>query len=127
MPTEEYVMSQSTENAQVTTQVMAAAGVSFALFSSVANMSSPQTFWMTLKQFQLILLTLLTSAYIPSKIVKFLSGMKSSTCSFSFIPFDKMPGIDKIIDWLDIDLRYGKLDHFGIESGSAFVNVFSII
>ena len=120
-------MSQSTENAQVATQVMVAVGLSFALFSSIANMSSPQTFWMTLKQFQLILLTLLTSAYIPRKIVKFLSGMKSSTCSFSFIPFNKIPGIDKMIDWLDIDLGYSKLDHFGIESGSAFVNVFSII
>ena len=120
-------MSQSTENAQVATTAMAGAGLSFAFISSFANTSSPQTFWMTLKQFQLILLTLLTSAYIPTKIVKFLSGMKSSTCSFSFIPFDKIPGIDKIIDWLGINLRYNKLDHFGIESGSSFVNVFSII
>ena len=120
-------MSQNTENAQVAAQAMAVAGISFALISSVANMSSPQTFWMTLKQFQLILLTLLTSAYIPSKIVKFMAGMKSSTCSFSFIPFDKMPIFDKLIDWIDIDLDYDKLDYFGIESGSSFVNVFSIL
>ena len=120
-------MSESIENAQIATQAVVSAGLSFSLLSSFSNLSSPQSFLMTVRQFQLILLTLLTSAYIPKNIIDFLSGMKMLSCSFKFIPFDHIPGFDKMIAWMDSELNYHKLKYFDIDSGSSFVNTFSII
>ena len=80
-----------------------------------------------MNQFQLILLTLLTNTNIPDKIIDYLSGMKSTTCSFGFLPFDKIPGLSSLVDYLDFRVSYFKLDYFGIESGSTIVSAFSLI
>jgi hypothetical protein len=94
---------------------------------SMCGLSTPQGVWMTLKQFQLILLILLTGAYIPTSIVDYLSSLKATTCSFNFIPFKDIPYLDKLVEFLDSELFFKELDHFGLFSGSAFVNNFSLI
>ena len=94
---------------------------------SMWNMSSPQGLWMTMNQFQLILLILLTGAFIPHIVVDYLSSLKASTWSFNFIPFKDIPGFDAFIEWLDTELDLPELDHFGLISGSAFVKNFSLI
>ena len=94
---------------------------------SMCNLSSPQGLWMTLNQFQLILLIFLTGAYIPLRIVDYLSSLKATTCSFNFIPFKDIPGLNTLTDWLSSELPLPQLEYFGLLSGSAFVNNFSLI
>ena len=106
--------------------VAGAAGGAAALFS-FWNLSSPQGLWITMNQFQLILLLLLTKSNIPNSIVSYLSGLKATTCSFNFIPFKNIPGLNKLVDILDFSLPNKNLDYFGIFSGSTFANNFSLI
>jgi len=94
---------------------------------SMWNLSTPQGLWMTMNQFQLILLILLTGAYVPNLIADYLSSLKATTWSFNFIPFKDIPGVDTFTDWLNSDIEIPELDHFGLISGSAFVNNFSLI
>ena len=56
-----------------------------------------------------------------------MSGMKWLTCSFNFIPFEKIYGLDKVVDWFDSDLQFDRLKYFDIESGSSFINMLSIL
>ena len=80
-----------------------------------------------MNQFQLILLLLLTKSNIPKSIVDYLSGLKATTCSFNFIPFRKIPGLNRLVDSLDFALPNKNLDYFGIFSGSTLANNFSLI
>ena len=101
-------------------------GLSAAL-SSWNPSSPPHGLWMALNQFQLILLLLLANSGIPYKIFDFLTGMKDTTCSFNFIPFKDIPGINTMIQKLDFPLNNNNLKPFGLVSGSTFVNNFSFI
>lgn len=114
------------QGTQTTGSSVAAASGGLALLSSLSNLSSPQGLWMSMNQFQLIIMTLLTNAYTPKKVVDYLAGMKTTTCSFGFLPFKKIPGFDRLVQWFDYDIKFYKLDYFGVESGSAFVNIFSL-
>ena len=80
-----------------------------------------------MNQFQLIMLLLLTKSNIPKSIVSYLSGLKVTTWSFSFIPFKKIPGFDRIVNGLDFKQPDEELKYFGIDSGSTFANNFSLI
>ena len=102
----------------------AVAGTSIAF--SMCNFSSPQTLWMSLNQFQLILLILLSGAFIPDLIVDYLTSMKATTCSFNFIPFKEIPGVEIAVGWFDYEQTDQGLKYFGIFSSSAFVNNFSL-
>ena len=102
------------------------AGGASAVFS-FWNLSTPSGLWITMNQFQLILLLLLTKSSIPRSIVDYLSGLKATTCSFNFIPFKDIPGFNFIINYLTFSLPKKELDYFGIFSGSTFANNFSLI
>ena len=94
---------------------------------SLWNVSAPTGLWITMNQFQLIMLLLLTKSNIPKSIVSYLSGLKATTWSFNFIPFKEIPGFDKIVNGLDFRLPDVELKYFGINSGSTFANNFSLI
>jgi hypothetical protein len=97
------------------------------LIFSFCGMSSPQALWMSMNQYQLILLILLIGGHIPQSIILYLSSMKMTTCSFNFIPFKDIPCLKILIDWMDFSFEFKELDHFGIFSGSTFVNNFSLV
>jgi len=80
-----------------------------------------------MNQFQLILLLLLTKTHIPKSVVDYLSGLKATTCSFNFIPFKKIPGLSRLVESLDYELKMKELDHFGLFSGSTFANNLSLV
>ena len=94
---------------------------------SLWNASAPTGLWITMNQFQLILLLLLTKSNIPRSIVSYLSGLKATTWSFNFIPFKSIPGFDKMVNRFDFRLPDAELKYFGINSGSTFVTNFSLI
>ena len=120
-------ISKSIKNAKISNQAIMIFAMSLSLVSVMLNQSSLHSVFMTIKQFQLILLTLLTNVYIPNNIIEFMSGMKWLACSFRFIPFHKIYGMDKLVDWIDSDLKFDKLKYFGIESGSSLINMLSIL
>ena len=101
-------------------------GGAAALFS-FCNLSTPTGLWITMNQFQLILLLLLTKSNIPKSIVDYLSGLKATTCSFNFIPFKDIPWFYRLIKYLNSALPRKELEYFGIFSGSSFSNNFSLI
>ena len=103
--------------------VAGAAGGASALFS-FCNLSTPTGLWITMNQFQLILLLLLTKSNIPKSIVDYSSGLKATTCSFSFIPFKDISGFYRLIEYLNSSLPRKELDYFGIFSGSKFSSNF---
>ena len=94
---------------------------------SLWNLSTPQGIWITLNQFQLILLLLLTNSHIPIFIVDYLSGLKATTWSLNFIPFKDIPGFKKIIELIDFRMVNTNLRYFGLLSGSTIVNNFSLL
>ena len=117
--------SSSTSSSTSQAAVSSIVGASAVL--SMCNLSAPQGLWMTMDQFQLILLLLLAKANIPQKVVDYLSGMKDTTWSFNLIPFKDIPGISKLIESLDFLLDNNDLKYFGLFSGSFLVNNFSFI
>ena len=106
--------------------VAAAVGGAAALFS-FCNLSTPTGLWITMNQFQLILLLLLTKSSIPKSIVDYLTGLKATACSFNFIPFKDIPWFYRLIEYLNSALPRKELDYFGIFSGSTLSNNFSLI
>ena len=108
-------------------QAVAGASGSITTLFSLWNASAPTGLWITMNQFQLILLLLLTKSNIPRSIVSYLSGLKATTWSFNFIPFKSIPGFDKMVNRFDFRLPDAELKYFGINSGSTFVTNFSLI
>ena len=106
--------------------VAGAAGGASALFS-FWNLSTPTGLWITMNQFQLIMLLLLTKSNIPRSIVSYLAGLKATTWSFNFIPFKDIPGFDTLNNFMDFKLPKKELDYFGVFSGSTFANNFSLL
>ena len=106
--------------------VVGAIGGAAALFS-LCNLSTPTGLWITMNQFQLILLLLLTKSNIPKSIIDYLSGLKATTCSFNFIPFKDIPGFNRLVEYLNLKLSRKELNYFGIFSGCTFSNNFSLI
>ena len=94
---------------------------------SLWSASAPTGLWITMNQFQLIMLLLLTKSNIPNSIASYLSGLKVTTWSLNFIPFKDIPGFDKMVNGIDFRLTYVELKYFGIKSGSTFANNFSLI
>ena len=106
--------------------VAGAAGGASALFS-FWNLSTPTGLWITMNQFQLILLLLLTKSNIPKSIVDYLAGLKATTWSFNFIPFKDIPGFGILVNNLDSKSKKKELSYFGVISGSTFANNFSLM
>ena len=110
-----------------TSQVFVGATVGITALFSLCNLSTPSGLWITMNQFQLIMLLLLTKSRIPKSIVDYLAGLKATTWSFNFIPFKDIPGFDKLTNYFDFKLISKTLGYFGIFSGSTFSNNFSLM
>ena len=121
------IESSTSQKASVVTQSIVGAATGATVVFSMCNLSTPQGVWITMNQFQLILLLLLTNSQIPQSVVDYLSGLKATTWSLNFVPFKDIPGVKTITDWLDFGLENSDLKHFGLLSGSTFVNNFSLI
>ena len=119
--------SSTSQTSSVVIQSIVGAVAGVTVVFSICNLSTPQGVWITMNQFQLILLLLLTNSHIPQSVVDYLSGLKATTCSLNFVPFKDIPGIKTIINWLDFGLENNDLKHFGLLSGSTFVNNFSLV
>ena len=84
-------MPEPIKQAQISTQSTIGASMGLAASVSLLNMSSPVGIWSIVNQFQMLLLLLLTGAFIPETVRQFLSGMDFALNIFGLIPFYKVP------------------------------------
>jgi ABC-type sugar transport system permease subunit len=81
-----------------------------------------------MNQFQLYILLPMIGAYIPDKVIEFITGMSFTLVSFSFIPIVNIPLIKDAIDLLSYTQRNSYYNDIGMGSGSAIANnVFLIL
>jgi len=79
--------------------------------------------WSLANQLQILMMLMLTGAYVPPQIEAYLSGQTFASFNFEFIPLNSIIDIKyNPIGIMDYNHTNEKLKAIGIESGSAFVN-----
>ena len=124
-----WIISEPSSNAHAattTSQVTVAAGIGASTLASLISMTSPQGVWVTINQFQLLFILLLSGAFFPENIVSYLTGMDFASFSFNFIPIKKGPAV-ALSNWLSFGLKNDYLSAIGLNSGSAIINNLSLI
>ncbi|CAI2376235.1 unnamed protein product [Moneuplotes crassus] len=112
--------SDGVQNTVIASQAVMGIGV-------LSSFSSPQGAWSMVNQFQVLMLMPLTRSYFPSDIILFLTGMKFTLLSLSFIPFPEIPGIKTFVNQFDFDQMDDYIYEMEIKSGSTFVNSLTLL
>lgn len=120
-------LSEKVRNARTSTQITIGACMAMAALISVVKMTSPIGMWSIVNQFQMLLLLLLTRAFIPDKIREYLLGMDFTLMNFNFIPLNEVPMISIPYDWIEYEQYDTNLQDIGVENGSTAANNLSFI
>ena len=120
-------MPEKIQNAQTATQSIIGASMGMATAVSLMNMSSPVGLWSIINQFQMLMLLLLTGAFIPLTVKHYLSGMDFALNFFGLIPFYKVPLIADLYSWMKFEQYNDDLRDIGVEDGSTLVNNLSFL
>ena len=120
-------MSTKTKNAQTTTQVTAGITVGIIITLSIVNMSSPTGLWIVVNLFQMLMLLILTGAFIPKTLRQYLTGMKFALLNFNFIPYIRIPFIYEAHEWIKFEQNSEDMKDVGISDGSTIVNNVSFL
>lgn len=120
-------LSEKVRNARTSTQITIGACMAMAALISVVKMASPIGMWSILNQFQMLLLLLLTRAFIPDKIREYLLGMDFTLMNFNFIPLNEVPMISIPYNWIEYEQYDTNLQDIGVENGSTAANNLSFI
>ena len=120
-------LSEKVRNARTSTQITIGACMAMAALISVVKMASPIGMWSIVNQFQMLLLLLLTKAFIPDKIREYLLGMDFTLMNFNFIPLNEVPMISIPYDWIEYEQYDTNLQDIGVENGSTAANNLSFI
>ena len=123
----EIGVSETVKSQVISTQSVAGLSSFAAVISSSLNLSSPIGLWIIINQFQLLILILFFGVYIPKDVKDYILGMDFMSFSLNFILFDKMPFLKDIINLLDSEQNDARFIDIGANSGSSFVNNFSMI
>ena len=119
---EEKDMSQSITNAQIVTNVMIGSAMILGVFFSIVNMTSPVGIWSLVNQFQILILLLLTGAFIPKSIRQYLSGFEFLSLKFDFIPLNKIPLVSKLYVMMKFEQNKDELKDVGLDFESTIIN-----
>jgi hypothetical protein len=92
----------------------------------LANIASPQGSYSMINQFQIFLLMPLTDAYFPQEIITFLTSIDFTMFSFSFLPIKNLPLVNTLFELIDFDQTDSYYDQIGLESGSTFINHYTL-
>ena len=99
-------------------------GTVAAASSSMLTLSSPQSMWGVVNQFQTLTFLLLTKAYFPEETTSSFTGLSDYTSfSFSFIPFSSL----NVFSWFSSPIDGSTMEKVGLKSGSTFLNNISLI
>ena len=120
-------MPEQIQNAQTATQSTIGASMGVAAAVSLMNMSSPVGIWSIINQFQMLMLLILTGAFIPETVRQYLSGMDFVSLNFDFIPFIEVPLISDLYLWMKFEQTNDDLGDVGLDDGSTVVNNISFL
>ena len=120
-------MPEQIQNSQTATQSTIGASMGVAAAVSLMNMSSPVGIWSIINQFQMLMLLILTGAFIPETVRQYLSGMDFVSLNFDFIPFIEVPLISDLYLWMKFDQTNDNLEDIGLDDGSTVVNNISFL
>jgi len=102
----------------VITQAVVAIGISLVIGASLLSMSSPNSLFSLINQFQLFILLPMIPNYFPVRLSDFILGMDFALLSFDFIPTDWVPFIREIKKWIKYPQVDGYYNEIGLSSGS---------
>ena len=120
-------MSEQIQNAQIATQSMVGTSMGVAAAVSLINMSSPVGIWSIIHQFQMLMLLILTGAFIPIIVRNYLTGMDFALNIFELIPIYKVPFISDLYSWLKFGQQNSDLEDIGVEDESTTANNLSFL
>ena len=106
---------------------MIAGIMAIAVANSAVNLSSPISMWSIVNLFQMLMLLILTGAFIPTTVKEYLSGMDFVFLNFDFIPFIDVPLISDLYTWMKFGQKNENLKNIGVDSGSTAVNNISFL
>ena len=124
----EWTDVPSTATQSLTTGTKSAVGstVGVVVVSNLVNSSSFASIWSMVNQLQLLLLLLLTRAFIPKDAIDVIIGSKFAMAPYDFLPFKEGSNFKFIIEWFDYEQSNIMLSKIGLGSGSIFVNNYSL-
>ena len=95
------------------------------MIGSLTSVSSAQSIWSMLNQYQLFLTLPLVGWYMSPELVTFISEFEFVTFSGNFIPFKNI--FHKFYTWMDIPQSKNDLESIGLNSGSTLINQLGVI
>ena len=109
-------------NSIIVSQSFLGLSIAIGLSQSVILGASISTMFNLLNQFQLLVLIPMLGAYLPSKIIEFLQGLKISMFSFDTKYIKDIPVIDQLITSMNFTQPDEYLLRIDFDSGSTLVN-----
>ena len=119
--------TSSVKALSTTTNSLIGGTAALVILSSTINSSSFASLWAIINQLQMFLLILLTRAYLPLDIINFIIGSKITMSLYDCISFKKTSYSYPINDLFDFDQEDELLSKIGLNSGSTFVNNYSLL
>ena len=119
--------SSSSANAAESTLISTVSVTSaIILISSIMTFSSFTTIWTLVNQIQCLFFVLLTRIYLPYDVVYFIVGLNFALFPFDSLSFKSSSASTSINDLFDFEQEDDILSKMGLESGSSFVNNYSL-
>ena len=120
-------MPEEIQNAQTTTQATVGSSIGAAVAISIIGLTSPIGVWSIINLFQVLILLILSGAFIPLTVKQYLLGMDFVLFNFDFIPVNKIPFIDALYEWMNFKQQNQNLRDIEVEYGSTFINNISFV
>ena len=118
--------SETAQALSTTTKSVVGATALVIVFTSLINISSMASFWMTINQLQLFFLLLLTRAFIPKDVKTVIEGSDFASNIYGLFPIRRFNLYPPFLRKFDSDLENQALEPFGIEYSSTVSNTTSI-
>ena len=118
-------MTESVFSGSTTISITSILTIVLILLTFAVQVSSISAIWLMVNQYQLLTLLPLTGVYLPVEVYDQMNGLTFSSYFFSFIPVievfheEQMP--------LYFDQKDSRLKEIDLESGSTFINAFSLL
>ena len=95
------------------------------LLSFSVQLSSITAIWLMVNQYQLLTLLPLTGVYLPTEVYEQMKGLTFSSYLFSFLPVIEIFPEQQLPVYFE--QKDERLTDIELESGSTFINAFSLI
>ena len=120
-------MPDNIRNAQIITKAMIGGIIVLAASVAIVSFTNPVGIWLIINLFQMLMLLILTGAFIPETVRRYLSGLNFVFLNFDFIQFHRIPFISHFYLWMKFEQMNDDLRDIGIDYGSSIINNISFV